>query len=120
MRAALAAFAAVLSLTASHVQAQTQAEKPTPQLTVFPKAFVAPSDEPPGVVRGDATRRGTIDGRFGSAFAPARFDIGAGDRLWLTDPFSGQVFVCDVRRTNRVGSRFIGCLEGRLPFALSQ
>ena len=48
--------------------AQAEAVKVTPQLTVFTKDEARPADGLPTVLRGSATRRGTVDGRFGSLF----------------------------------------------------
>ena len=112
---ALACSAAFLALPATNALAEV--EKVTPELTVLTKRLVLSTDEPPVVLRGDATTRGTVDGRFGSLGDPIGLQIGAGDKLWFTDPATGRVIVCDERRTNRVGSRFIGCIEDQLPFA---
>lgn len=96
---------------------RADAVEATPELTVFTSEQTRPADGQPTVLRGNAIRRGIVDGRFGGAYEPTGLQIGAGAKLWLTDPATGQVIVCDERRTSRVGSRFIGCLEDRLPFA---
>lgn len=116
MPIALALSALFLGLTVADVQAE--AVKVTPRLTVFTDKPAASADGLPTVLRGDATRRGTVDGRFGAALQASRFQLGAGAKLWLTDPVSGDVIVCDERRSSQVGGRFIGCVADRLPYAL--
>ncbi|MEZ5934217.1 MAG: hypothetical protein R3F54_20225 [Alphaproteobacteria bacterium] len=112
---ALACCAALLGLTIAGT-ARADAVKATPELTVFSAKTTRSADGRPLVLRGSATRRGTVDGRYGSgSYAPAGLQFGAGAKLWMTDPETGRVIVCDERRTSRVGSRFIGCLEDRLP-----
>lgn len=117
MPLALACSALLLSLTIT-ADARAEAVKVTPELTVFTKEQTPPTDGRPTVLRGSATKRGTVDSRYGGGYEPARFQLGAGAKLWLTDPISGEVIVCDERRTSRVGSRFIGCLRDRLPYAV--
>ncbi|MEM8951506.1 MAG: hypothetical protein AAGA21_13600 [Pseudomonadota bacterium] len=118
MSLAVTAGACLFGLTiASDVRAD--AVKVSPQLTVFTQEQTRPENGGPTLLRGDATKRGTVDARFGGrTYEPTRFQVGAGDKLWLTDPISGEVIVCDERRTNRVGSRFIGCLKDELPDAV--
>lgn len=111
----LACSAAFLALPVA--DALAEAEKVTPELTVLTRDFIPPTDKRPVVLRGDATRRGTVDGQFGDLGEPIGLQIGAGDKLWFTDPATGRVIVCDERRSNRVGSRFIGCIADQLPFA---
>jgi len=115
---ALACSAVLFAL--SPLDARAEAEKVTQELTVITKELIPSTDAYPVVLRGDATRRGTVDGQFGEFASPAGLQIGAGDKLWFTDPVTGRVIVCDERRTNRVGSRFIGCIEDQLPFAYGQ
>ncbi|MEM7042959.1 MAG: hypothetical protein AAF543_09130 [Pseudomonadota bacterium] len=113
---ALACCTVLASLTiASPPKADTI--KVTPELTVLTKVHTKPADGGPLVLRGSAERRGLVDGRYGRPLVPNRFQLGAGAKLWMTDPVDGRVLVCDERRTSRVGSRFIGCLEGQLPYA---
>ncbi|MGI9490722.1 MAG: hypothetical protein ACR2RF_33470 [Geminicoccaceae bacterium] len=117
MPVALTCCALVFGLAAA--DARAEAVKVTPELTVFTEQQAPPADNRPTVLRGSATKRGTVDGRYGDAgYEPSRFQFGAGDKLWLTDPISGEVIVCDERRTSRVGSRFIGCLQDRLPYVV--
>ncbi len=116
--AALTCCALVFGLTTA-TDVRAEAIKVTPELTVFTKEQAPSTDNRPIVLRGSATRRGTVDGRFGDeAYEPTRFQFGAGDKLWLTDPISGDVIVCDERRSSRVGGRFIGCVEDQLPDAV--
>lgn len=62
----------------------------------------------------------------GSAIAPKpaeparpmgaeRWQVSSGERLWLTDPHTGEVLVCRQARTTQVGERVIRCTEGDLP-----
>ena len=117
MPLAVACCTALFALTAASV-VSADTVRASSQLTVFTKEAADSADGLPTVLRGDAERRGLVDGRFGRPLAPSRFQLGAGAKLWLTDPLSGRVIVCDERRTSRVGSRFIGCLEDQLPYAL--
>jgi hypothetical protein len=121
MRAKLAGpcLAAALVGVAFAGPAFADAVKVTPRLTAFTKENAPrPPDAAPTVLRGDATRRGTVDGRYGAFYEPSRFQLGAGAKLWLTDPVSGAVAVCEDRRTSRVGGRVIRCIEGYLPYSL--
>lgn len=116
--AALTCCTLVFGLTAT-ADVRAEAVKVTPELTVFTEEKAPRTDNRPTVLRGSATKRGTVDGRYGdSGYEPTRFQFGAGNKLWLTDPISGEVIVCDERRTSRVGSRFIGCLQDQLPYAV--
>jgi hypothetical protein len=49
------------------------------------------------------------------AMGAERWQISSGERLWLTDPASGDVMVCRQARTTQVGERVIRCTEGTLP-----
>lgn len=64
---ALSCCAVLIGLTAT-TSVQAEAVKVTPQLTVFTKDDdqTKTDDGRPTVLRGDATRRGTVDARFGS------------------------------------------------------
>lgn len=63
---ALSCCAVLIGLTAT-TTVRAEAVKVTPELTVFTKDDQAKSDDSrPTVLRGDATRRGTVDARFGS------------------------------------------------------
>ena len=112
-----ACWVAVVGLAVA-APAQAEAVKVTPEVTVFAKESTRSANGLPTVLRGDATRRGTVDARFGESYEPSRFQLGAGAKLWLTDPVTGQVIVCDERRSSRVGGRFIGCVADQLPYAL--
>lgn len=111
--AASVAFAGFITPQVAHAEAV----KVTPEMTRFSSEQAKPNDDGrPTVLRGSATRRGTVDGRYGRTYDPVDYQLGAGAKLWLTDPESGVVVVCDERRTSRVGGRFIGCVEDRLPY----
>lgn len=111
---ALASCCAIIGLTQSGM-VRAEAVKVTPELTVFTNEAPSVNDGRPIVLRGSATRRGTVSGSVDEGSDLSRFAFGAGDKLWLTDPVSGEVIVCDERRTNRVGSRFVGCIRDQLP-----
>jgi hypothetical protein len=75
---------------------------------------------------GDQNRAAGITVLRGSASAPKaaeparamgteRWQISSGERLWLTDPETGEVMVCRQARTTQVGERVIRCTEGDLP-----
>ncbi|MGI9420548.1 MAG: hypothetical protein ACR2RA_22220 [Geminicoccaceae bacterium] len=113
---ALVSSAALFGLVASS-GVRAEAVKASPGLTVFnDQRTQSANDDSPTVLRGSASRRGTVDGRYGKVREPVDYQLGAGAKLWLTEPESGRVIVCDERRTSRVGSRFIGCVEDRLPY----
>jgi hypothetical protein len=117
MRATSIAFAScsvIIGLTLAGT-VRAEAVKVTPELTVFTTEKTDASDGLPAVLRGSATRRGTVSSRAGDDSDLSRFAFGAGDKLWLTDPVSGEVIVCDERRTHRVGGRFVGCVRDQLP-----
>ena len=116
--AALACCTVLFGLaTATDLRAESV--KVTPKLTVFTHDQARPAgDRAPTVLRGSATKRGTVDSQLGEDYRPIQYQIGAGAKLWLADPESGRVIVCDERRTSRVGSRFIGCLEDQLPYEI--
>jgi len=111
---------AVLLSPAVTSTAQADVERVTPELTVFTAEQTATEDGRPAVLRGSATRRGTVDNSLGAIAEPSLFALGVGDNLWLTDPASGELVVCSERRTSRVGGRFIGCLADRLPIATAE
>lgn len=97
---------------------KAEAVKVTPELTVFTTEETDANDGLPSVLRGSAVRRGSVSVGDGDGSSLSRFAFGAGDKLWLTDPTSGEVIVCDERRGNRVGSRFVGCVRDQLPSKL--
>lgn len=115
MRALPLASFCLASLLGFAVAFDSRAEdtNTTPGLIVFKDRKESAENGLPKVLRGSAVRRGVatsdVDG-------PEGLQIGAGDKLWFADPTTGEVIVCDERRTNRVGHRFIGCVEDRLPF----
>jgi hypothetical protein len=111
---ALASCSVIIGLTLAGA-AHAEAVKVTPELTVFSAETTKTDDGRPTVLRGSATRRGTVSGRADEESNLSRFALGAGDKLWLTDPVSGEVVVCDERRSSRVGSRFVGCVRDQLP-----
>lgn len=114
----LACCAAFLVVTITDAQAEV--EKPTAELTVFPKKYALSIDKPPTMLRGDATRRGTVDGRLGETYLPESLNVNVGDKLWLTNPFTGQAIICDVARPHQAGTTFIGCLDNEPPFVIDE
>jgi hypothetical protein len=71
-------------------------------------------------------RSGGVTVLRGSAIAPKaaepapamgaeRWQVSSGERLWLTDPATGEVMVCRQARTTQVGERVIRCVAGDLP-----
>lgn len=105
MRANLAAPALVAALFGfglTTATAQAEAVKVTPQLTIFTADQAPASYGAPTVLRGSATRRGTVH-------------ADAGYELWLQDPISGELIPCQVRRTSTRDGRFIECPEDYLP-----
>lgn len=117
---ACSAFLLVLAGPGIETGAQAEAVKASPELTVFTEEKARPADGRPTVLRGSATKRGTVDGRFGAAFQPSAFEFVAGEKLWFVDPESGALIVCEERRTSRVGSGFIGCIADGLPFGYDE
>jgi len=122
MRALPLASFCLVSLISLGLATDSRAEDSTETrgLIVFSdRQAAASNDGGPTVLRGSAVKRGTVEGA-GSGGRSAGFQIGAGEQLWFTDTSTGQVIVCDDRRTSTVGSRFIGCIEDRLPFTISE
>ena len=75
---------------------------------------------------GDQDRAAGVTVLRGSAIAPKaaeparamgaeRWQVSSGERLWLTDPATGEVLVCRQARTTQVGERVIRCTQGNLP-----
>lgn len=105
MRANLAVTALIVALLGfgpTMATAQAEAVKVTPELTIFTADQATPSYGAPTVLRGSATRRGTVH-------ADAGYD------LWLQDPISGEIIPCRVRRTAARDGRIIECPEDYLP-----
>lgn len=46
---------------------------------------------------------------------PGRWQVAAGDDLWLVDPAAGEVVACSLRSTSRVGVRVVRCYTDDLP-----
>lgn len=83
--------------------AQAQADAP---------ADAAAQDNGPQVLRGSAAPP------FAAppvAMDPGRWQVAAGDELWLVEPAGGVVVACALLRTSKVGHRVISCETGRLP-----
>ena len=101
--------------------AEAEAVKASPELTVFTRdqgqnAAVADARRAPTVLRGSAVRRGIAPGyRYAEGMDPGRWIASSGDTLWLTDPASGELVACRVKRTSRVGKRVIRCIDDSLP-----
>ncbi|MGI9433412.1 MAG: hypothetical protein ACR2Q4_01030 [Geminicoccaceae bacterium] len=113
MRASLPSILAVLVTVGMLAGvAQAEAVKVTPELTVFTNERLSAPDEGPTVLRGSASRRGTVHGDLDYDL-PERYQIGAGERLWVTDLLTGDLIACEPYRTSRVGSRYIRCFGGK-------
>lgn len=111
-------LAAIVAIGFFGERANAEAVKISPELTVFTDDRAEAPGSRPTVLRGSATRRGTVQGDGDRFYDTGRFQIGAGPVLWLTDPESGEVIACRRGRTSTVGSRFIDCLEGELPSSI--
>ena len=46
---------------------------------------------------------------------PARWQVAAGEELWLVDPAAGIAVACALRNTSKVGVRVIRCETDDLP-----
>ncbi len=96
--------------------AQAEAVKVSPELTVFTKERAVSDQGGPTILRGSATRRGTVHHGGVQYRGSEPLQIGAGSTLWLTDPVSGEIIACEPRRTSRVGSRYIHCFDTGIPY----
>lgn len=112
--AALLAGSISLGLTIG--MAHAEAVKVSPELTVFTQERAAPNDGGPTILRGSATRRGTVQHRGSQYSDLGPIQIGAGSTLWLADPLTGGIIACEPRRTSRVGSRYVHCFDDRRPY----
>lgn len=54
-----------------------------------------------------------------AVMAPGRWQVAAGDELWLVEPAAGVAVACALLRTSTVGVRVIRCETGRLPRAVT-
>lgn len=116
MRSTIIAFAAgAISLGMIMGTAQAEAAKVTPNLTVFTKDQTTSNGQGPIVLRGSATKRGTVHGSS-SYDDRGPIEVGAGSTLWLVDPDTGDIIACEPRRTSRVGSRYVHCFDGPSPY----
>lgn len=112
MRLTLAAMAAgFISFGITLSAAHADAVKVSPELTVFTKERAAPNVGSPTVLRGSATRRGTVHHGNSRYDERGPFPIGAGSTLWMNDPYTGEIIACKPRRTSRVGSRYVHCFD---------
>jgi len=115
MRLTLPTLTAVfVSLGVTISAAHAEAVKVSPQLTVFTQEQTASEGNGPTVLRGSATRRGTVNS--GSRDDPGLVQLGVGSTLWLADPETGALIACEPSRTSRVNSRFVRCFDEELPF----
>ena len=92
--------------------AYAEAVKVSPELTVFTKEQASSNEGAPVVLRGSATKRGTVFDGGNRYVDRGPVEIGAGSTLWLADPATGDIIACEPRRTSRVGSRFVDCFGG--------
>jgi hypothetical protein len=117
--ALLVAGGLMLAWTPLLPAAKAEVVKASPELTIFTRdesrQQAAPAgDRRPTVLRGSAVRRGVARG-YRQTMAPERWVASSGETLWLTDPASGEVVACRVKRTSRVGKRVIRCIADDLP-----
>lgn len=112
----LSMFAALALFGVLAGAAQAEAVKVTPELTVFTDEQVRVPGQAPAVLRGSATRRGTVHGDV-DPYGPERFQFATGSRLWVADLLTGDLIACEPYRTSRVGSRYIRCFgsKNKLP-----
>ena len=117
MRLTPAAFAAgLIGLGFTIGVAHAEAVKVSPELTVFTEESAGPNDGGPTILRGSATRRGTVHSGGGQYGDVSPVQIGAGSTLWLADPITGEIIACEPRRTSRVDSRYVHCFDGNAPY----
>ena len=117
MRSTLAAIvAAAVSMGITLGAAQAEAVKTSPHLTVFTKDRPTFGDPSPTVLRGSATKRGTVYRGDTDFRDRGPIEVGAGPTLWLVDPETGDIIACEPRRSSRIGSRQIQCIDGPSPY----
>lgn len=73
---------------------------------------LAQQDNGPFVLRGSALPPAAATA---TAMDPRRWQVAAGDELWLVDAAAGIAVACILRSTHRVGERVISCRTGDLP-----
>lgn len=105
-----AAVFSLLGLASVSAAALAEAVKVSPELTVFTSDDSSQDAQGPTVLRGSATKRGTVHGG-GNRGGAGSYQINAGETLWITDPETGSIIACEPRRTSRVGSRFVRCFD---------
>ncbi len=117
MRSTFAAIVATaISMGISLSPAQAEAVKASPNLTVFTKDQPSFGDRSPTILRGSATRRGTVYRGDIDYADRAPIDLGTGPTLWLVDPDTGDIIACEPRRSSRIGSRRVQCVDGPAPY----
>ena len=104
------AITVALGVVLSAGMTWAQAERPSPQVLVLS----APSGEraAPTIVRGAPTERQAAPAAV--AQDGGRWQIVAGERLWLVDRATAEVRSCVKRGTSTVGVREIRCTSGEL------
>ena len=111
MRPTLAVLAAsFVSFGLTISAAQADAVKVSPHLTVFTKDRTVSNDGSPTVLRGSATRRGTVHHDRNRYFDPIPVDVGS--TLWLADPLTGELIACDPRPASNFENRYAHCFGG--------
>lgn len=104
-----------LSIAAAMLLIETSAGGPTSAQQVVEPEEVSAEDAAPKVLRGSA-----IAPRPAPApMDPARWQVVAGDELWLVDTAAGEAVTCRLRNTSKVGVRVVRCFTGDLPRRVS-
>ncbi|MGI9490883.1 MAG: hypothetical protein ACR2QF_00500, partial [Geminicoccaceae bacterium] len=104
--------ASVVSLGLTISAAQADAVKVSPYLTVFTKERTVSNDGQPTVLRGSATRRGTV--HYDKDRYPA-IPIDVGSTLWLADPVTGEFIACEPSYAGHSDDRYVDCFDVEEP-----
>jgi hypothetical protein len=88
--------------------AWAQVERTSPEILVLTERDAAPA---PSILRGSPAEPAAAPG---AEPAPQRWQILAGERLWLVDRATAEVRSCVNRGTSTVGVREIRCTSGEL------
>lgn len=108
MRCGMMALALMLVAAGLVLPAQDVAGE---RLVVPPEIAREPGD-PPRVLRGSAIPPRPLAADLPP---PRRWEVAAGQRLWLVDPAHGEIVACRLRATSTVGRRVIACVSRDFP-----